>query len=261
MDINLYYASDTEKPLDRIVDDGGFCKIFRTIGIVGDSLSSGDFESYEEGIKGYHDFYEYSWGQYMARTIGSKVYNFSRGGMTAKEFMTTFGAQCGAFDYEHLCQAYIIALGINDQTGEIPLGDPLKSKELTIYEDESFMTYYGNIIKELKRRQPNAKFFLITMPENTTYETDVIAKIKVWNEAIRKLSEVYKNTYIIDLEKYAPTFDEKFVKTFFQGHMTPAGYLLISKMIMSYMDWIIRNKHSDFNQVEFIGTPYNYREN
>ena len=48
MDMSRFYASENEKPLDRIVDDGGFCKIFRTIGVIGDSLSSGEFESVSE---------------------------------------------------------------------------------------------------------------------------------------------------------------------------------------------------------------------
>ena len=37
-----------EKPLDRIVTDGGFCSIFRTIACIGDSLSSGEMESTRE---------------------------------------------------------------------------------------------------------------------------------------------------------------------------------------------------------------------
>ena len=52
MDIIKYYGNPDEKPLDNIVDDGGFAAIFRTIGCIGDSLSSGEFETYdEEGIK------------------------------------------------------------------------------------------------------------------------------------------------------------------------------------------------------------------
>ena len=39
MDMSRFYATENEKPLDRIVDDGGFCKIFRTIGVIGDSLA------------------------------------------------------------------------------------------------------------------------------------------------------------------------------------------------------------------------------
>ena len=68
------------RPLDQIRPDGGFCGIFRTIGCIGDSLSSGEFESLDEaGNKGYHDEYDYSWGQYLARIAGCKAYNFSRG--------------------------------------------------------------------------------------------------------------------------------------------------------------------------------------
>ena len=76
MDIYEYMrVGENEKPLDRIVTDGGFCSIFRTIGCVGDSLASGEFESIDEdGKKHYHDFYEYSWGQFIARSTGSKVY-------------------------------------------------------------------------------------------------------------------------------------------------------------------------------------------
>ena len=37
-----------EKPLDNLVTNGGFTGIFRTIACVGDSLSSGEFESIDE---------------------------------------------------------------------------------------------------------------------------------------------------------------------------------------------------------------------
>ena len=128
MDIRQYMKIEGEKPLDVIKDDGGFCSIFRTIACVGDSLSSGEFEALnEEGIRSYHDMYEYSWGQYMARAIGSQVYNFSRGGMSAKWYCETFAAEKGFWDFDKRCQAYIIALGVNDITqvtaGSIELGE------------------------------------------------------------------------------------------------------------------------------------------
>ncbi len=97
--MNIYEyinGTENEKPLDRIVTDGGFCGIFRTIGCIGDSLSSGEFESCKaDGTKVYHDFYEYSWGQFIGRSCGSKVYNFSRGGMTAKEYVENFADKMG----------------------------------------------------------------------------------------------------------------------------------------------------------------------
>ncbi len=57
--------------------------IFRTIGCIGDSLASGEFEYWDNGQKGYWDFYEYSWGKQIERITGISVTNFSRGGMTA----------------------------------------------------------------------------------------------------------------------------------------------------------------------------------
>ena len=120
MNIEQFIALDpNEKPLDRMVLNGGYCSIFRTIGCIGDSLASGEFESKnDKGEKGYHDFYDYSWGQVMARDTGSKVYNFSRGGMTAKEYMQSFASANGFWEKDKLCQAYIIALGVNDIIGQ-----------------------------------------------------------------------------------------------------------------------------------------------
>ena len=72
MFLDYYLTQPNEKPLDRFVPDGGFTAIFRTIGCIGDSLSSGEFESTkEDGTKGYHDYYEYSWGQRMVAAEAS----------------------------------------------------------------------------------------------------------------------------------------------------------------------------------------------
>ena len=89
MNMKEYYSVvPGEKPLDRMVTDGGFTGIFRSICCIGDSLSSGEFESLDANVSvGYHDMCEFSWGQFIARDTGATVYNFSRGGMTAKEYI------------------------------------------------------------------------------------------------------------------------------------------------------------------------------
>ena len=261
MNINQFYGIEGEKPLDNLVPDGGFCGIFRTIGVIGDSLASGELESFEEGITGFHDFYEYSWGQYMARTIGCKVYNFSRGGMTAKEFVESYAARCGAYNYENLCQAYIIALGVNDMNQAYELGDVERAvKENPSKDNQSFLTYYAKIIKSIKAKQPQAKIFLMTFPYCPQNPQEKRAKRDAWSEGIRVLAEKFENTYVLDFRRYAPAYDEKWYKTFHLGHMTPAGYLLTAKMVMSYIDWIIRNNPDEFAQVGFIGTPYSYNK-
>ena len=119
MDIKDYFP-ENEQPLDRLVEDGGFCSIFRTFACVGDSLSSGEFQiprnDGSEKKWSYYDMFEYSWGQFMARTLGSKVYNFSKGGMTArgKALLILFvGSQMaiGAFfAREHVLALILIAI-------------------------------------------------------------------------------------------------------------------------------------------------------
>ena len=262
MDINDFYYKEGEQPLDRLVTDGGFCGIFRTIGIIGDSLSSGEFESFHEGIRGWHDFYDYSWGQYIAREAGCKVYNFTRGGMTAKEFIESYHAQCKAFAYENLCQAYIIALGVNDLNQKLPAGDAESAwKDGLIADEPTILAYYAGIIKNIKRKQPDAKIFIMTIPNDTTVtDEERLKKRSHYNEQLRKFAELCENTYIIDLEKYAPEYDKKFKETFFLGHMTATGYMLTAKMVMSYIDYIIRKYPKDFSQVGFIGTPYSYNK-
>ena len=83
-----YTAPADEKPLENLVSDGGYTSIFRTVACVGDSLSSGEFETFdpEKNQRHYYDMFDYSWGQFIARMAGLTAYNFSRGGMTAKHY-------------------------------------------------------------------------------------------------------------------------------------------------------------------------------
>lgn len=260
--MNVYeYISvkEDKKPLDRMVTDGGFCAIFRTVACIGDSLSSGEFESRKDGVKGYHDYYEYSWGQFLGRSCGSKVYNFSRGGMTAKEYIETFADANDFWSRDKLAQAYIIALGVNDLFGrkmdigtvaDINMDDYTKNAQ-------TFTGYYAQIIQRVKELQPRAKIFLMSMPSEGD-ESDAVRKAH--RDLLEELTHCFDNTYLVDLYTYAPVADETFKKSFWLGHMTPMGYVLIARMVESYVDYIIRHNPEDFNQVGFIGTDLSYGE-
>jgi lysophospholipase L1-like esterase len=105
-----------------------------------------------------------------------------------------------------------------------------------------------------KAIQPDAKFFLVTMPRANNEKDELRATM---SDAIREIAKQFDNTYLIDLNKYSPVVDAEFYKFFaLGGHLNPMGYCLFGKMISSYIDWIIRNNHSDFKQVGFIGTPH-----
>ena len=257
MDLEKVLYNKEEKPLDNIVFDGGYSRVFRTIGCIGDSLSSGEFESMDsEGTPGYHDYYEYSWGQYMARNAGIKVHNFSRGGMTAKWFMESYAEQCGVWCDEKKCQAYTIALGVNEICSKsIELGE-ISDIDLENYENnkETFTGYYAKIIQKIKTIQPDAKIFLINLPKG-----EYAAEGDKHAELLSEMTKLFSNTYLIDLRKYSPEYDSEFKNKFFVGgHMNAAGYILTAQMITSYIDYIVRHNLEDFAQVGFIGTPYKY---
>lgn len=262
MDLEKFLYCENEKPLDRIVFDGGYARVFRTIGCIGDSLSSGEHESRDaEGNYGYHDYYEYSWGQFMARNAGIKVYNFSKGGMTAKCFVESFGEKCGIWSEEKKCQAYVLALGVNElytksvelgEISDIDLENPQNNKE-------TFTGYYGQIIQKIKTVQPDAKIFLVNLPKG---EYATAGDGDKHDELLHQMTDLFTNTYLIDLRKYSPEYDSEFKKKFFVGsHMSAAGYIFTAQMITSYIDYIVRHNFEDFAQVGFIGTPHKFIKN
>lgn len=251
-----------EKPLDRLVDSYSNTAIFRTMAFVGDSLSSGEFEFCDENNHHqYYDFYEYSWGQHIARKNGLKAYNFSRGGMTAKEYCESFADNMRFWDPQFACQCYIIALGVNDihNAGqEIGTVDGICREDYT-KNAKNFIGYYAQIIQRLKTIQPRAKFFLMTMPKETSRR--VQEKTVAHRKALYELAEFFDNTYVIDLYEYAPVYDDEFKKKFFMGgHMNPMGYVLTAHIAASYIDYIIRHNPEDFKEVGYIGTDLKYCE-
>ena len=265
MDIKKFMKNENEKPLDNIVSNGGMCACFRKIGCIGDSLSSGELEAFENGTKSFHDYFEYSWGQFIARDAGCEVLNFSRGGMSAKEYCTSFADERGFWNPDLRCQAYIIALGVNDVSqilaGEMELGsaEDINPQNYSLNKP-TFAGFYGTIISKYREIQPHAKFFLVNMPNDGRGEK----RDEMYDrhaELLYEIAKLFSNCYIIDLRKYAPKYDEEFKKTFFVGtHMNVRGYRLTALMIESYIDYIIRNNPEEFAQIGFIGKMHYYGE-
>ena len=251
------YASADEKPLDRFVEGYSNTAIFRKIAFIGDSLSSGEFESRsDEGKPGWHDYYEYSWGQYIARKNGLTAYNFSKGGMTGKDYAEKFAERNGFWDPELACQAYVMALGVNDvinsgmEIGSVADIDPEDWRN----NKPTFIGYYAQIIARIKAEiQPQAKFFFVTMlHHDEAAERD--EKRRRHAEALYELAEYYDNSYVIDLYKYGPYYDAEYKEKFnLYNHLNPMGYIMTAKMIDSYIDYIIRHNPDDFRRVPFIG--------
>lgn len=235
-----------------------YCSIFRTIVCVGDSLSSGEVVSVSaEGNYEYHDWFEYSWGQFIARETGAKVYNFSRGGMSASEYVNSFAEQNRFWDPAYAGQAYIIALGVNDLLGlQQEIGD-IKDIDLADCEKnkKTFAGDYAKIIQRYKKIQPRAPFFLITMPAQYDDNEFVRQKKEQHQQLLYKFAETFAHTYVIDLWGHGPEYDLSFSEKYMMnGHMTVAGYLFSAKLIMKLMNEIILENLKNFNDSCFVGT-------
>ncbi|MCQ2432956.1 MAG: SGNH/GDSL hydrolase family protein [Clostridia bacterium] len=263
MDMTGYYVRAGEKPLDTMPEDGGLAGIFRRVVCIGDSMASGEFESKTpDGKYGFHDMFEYSWGQYFARFVGTEVLNFSRGGMTAIEYCQNFAESKGLWDADKLSPCYVIALGGNDLIGmKMPVGSAsdINAEDYEKNNTETFAGWYARIIQRLKKMQPKARFFLMTMLHTDDPVLDAV--VDAHAALLYEFADVFDFTYVIDFAKYGPYIDDEYRRNFFLGtHLNSAGYLLTSRMLASYMDYIIRNNPEDFAQVGFIGTPYHHCE-
>ena len=256
MNWNEKLFKENEKPLDSLVSGYSHTSVFRTIAFVGDSMSSGEFETLDEnGTKGYHDFLGYSWGQHIARKNGLKAYSFSRGGMTAGEYMESFAQEKGFWDPAKAAQAYVIALGANDMNKtELPIGSIQDIKENYRENEKTFVGYYAAIVARYKEISPDAKFFFVTLPNEPERNRNPRAQL-IANE-LYSLAEHFENSAVIDLGKYGPVFDDKFKERYFMyGHMNPSGYILVAEMVDSYIDYIVRHNPKAFEKVAFINSP------
>ena len=260
MDIRSFLGDENEKPLDRLIEGGGTVSIFPTIAVIGDSLSSGEFEIFDKaGVKQYLDYYEYSWGAQIGRITGCKVRVFARGGMTAKEYMESFANKNGYFKSDRAANAYIIALGVNDLLNkrcEMGSFDDICMEDYT-KNKPTFIGSYAAIIQRYKTVQPEAKFFIVNFPSVPDAIPERAEATREGNKIFRKMCELFDNTYLINLNEYGPKYDQDFKEKFFLlGHMNPLGYLLTARMIVSYMDYIIRHNPTDFKLVGLMGSDY-----
>ena len=186
----------SEQPLDIIKETCGFAGIFKQIGVIGDSLASGEFESHDEnGNIVYTDMYEYSWPAVLERITGTKYNNYSRGGMTAREYVQSWADANGFWQWN---QAYIIALGNNDS---FVFGHPLGSvKDVNADcpqdNDDTFFGNMGKIVSKLKTIEPNARIFVVT-PQLRGEACD--NDIRYIASELAKLCDMFEFTYLLDM--------------------------------------------------------------
>ena len=252
MDNKCFELGANEQPLDIINETCGFAGVFKQIGVIGDSLASGEFESHDEnGSIVYTDMYEYSWPAVLERITGTKYNNYSRGGMTAREYMQSWADANGFWQWN---QAYIIALGNNDS---FVCGHPLGSVKDVNSEcpQDNADTFFGNmgkIVCKLKTIEPNARIFVVT-PQLRGEACD--KDIRYIASELAKLCDMFDFTYLLDMTAHAPVYDAEMRKSFGLGfHPNPMGYYAYALMVANYIDYVIRSNPREFATIPFVGT-------
>ena len=247
----------TTSPLAVIEKYPSFISCFMNVGCIGDSLASGVAVSKNAAgdIDNSKNRYEYSWGQYLARMTGNNYYNWSKGGLrTDTWLMSDYAEAC--YDGEHLCQAYIIGLGQNDNNHSKG-ADLGTASDIDIADyhnnNNTFYGRYAKIIQKIQEITPKAKIFVITDPNDSVNANG-------YNTAIRDIAEMFNNVYLIDMREYMNTAP---CATLLQnqmryGHFNAVGYFLIAKMLMTYIDYIIEHNSDDFREIENIGTDFHW---
>lgn len=244
-------------PIRKFITHEGMVPILRTIGVIGDSLSSGEYESLnEKGEKAFHDYYEYAWGNFIARKCGLIAHIFARGGLRCDTFFE-YAEGSKLFTEEKKCQAYIIALGLNDLNHlEEAYPDGFGSLSDVDYKNEdnnkkSFIGQYVRIIQKLRKLSPKCRIFVMTIPkEKPDSKPELREKMR---SVLLELPRLFEFLYALDLRKYAPIYDRKFREKYFcGGHMSASGYKYTADMVITYIDYIIRKNPKDFTQIGFV---------
>lgn len=255
---------DVSNPLSIVKETAGLSAIFHSIGVIADSLGSGELQFYHDGKFVYPDCYEWSWGQRLAALIGNcKCTNWSSGGLRADTWIANYwnseksgftldGSESKIKNDKKL--AYIIELATNDSISEIPVGDFDTDVDISDYNNNksTFTGNYAGIIQRVKSIQPSAKIFCITIPEYWSDKAESVG----YNDAIRLMASKFSNVFIIDLQKYTPIGSEFENQYKMFGHMTTQGYQYVTYMIATYIDYIIRQNPEKFKKAAVIGTEY-----
>ena len=72
-----------------------------------------------------------------------------------------------------------------------------------------------------------------------------------------EFAEFFGNSYVIDLRKYGPVYDEEFKAKFYGGgHLNTLGDYFTALEVASYMDYLIRHNPRDFRETGLAGLPY-----
>lgn len=230
--------------------------IFRSFGVIGDSLSRGVYIN--ENGQPVEDLNQ-SWGHYLANICNNQHISLGFSGATTSTWLRDRLETMKASD----CEVYILALGYNDSVDyNVPLGslDDINVNDETEDSDgvlQPYGSYYFNVAKILRKihgYHPKSKTFVLTNP---SFEDREGASVEQYNKALReivaKCGQDY-GAYLVDLES---TYDYIFQMTEKDRelhHFHPQLYNYFAQVIAAAIGNVMMHNSSAFE--DFLNRPY-----
>ena len=217
-----------------MVQPTNYAEMFHRVGVIGDSLSSGEIAYQSGGSTVYIDKYEHSWLSNMCRNCGTEAEHYSKGGMMAKTWLQDQGGMKTKFDNDEVCNAYFIALGTNEIGHGETLGNITDASGA-----DSFVGYMKQIIEYVHTKAANAVIFLVsTYAAGSTSAT--------WSDMIEQIAGLYGYCYYVDFIGNTDLYTTSSSPYTSLGHFTTPAYAAVGKTINKLVNEIVYNNYSDF---------------
>lgn len=219
--------------------------MFEKFGVVGDSFASGALMTDPNTGEAH---YNLSWGQVLARNLGTECINFSEGGLTTKTWLTSAKGLPLLLSSDAQ-DIYYLALGINDAyhlSNEpiVPLGTISDIKADYRQNPDSFYGNYGRIIDQIKAKAPKAKLVMFTVAtySNATYSSPNKTSI---SNAIKEIASHYS---IPVIEQDADWFfrSDFYLNNMVFSHPTAPLYSGMANAFKRMIESVIHDNYSYF---------------
>ena len=243
---------------------------FLNVGVIGDSLANG--ATITNGT--WYSNVKMSWPQVMKRMTGNNIINFTRGGLTAYEWMLdSVNGYAKAILPDNICETYIIGLGVNDgsritkyEAGTpstdhlFPMGtmSDINDSDYT-QNGDSFYGHYAKIIQAMKASYPKDKFFCIKLPTKLPDDSSTSAEMSQrLNYAIQEICDHFSNCVTIQLANYA-VFSERHSEIYDNergGHYNAITYQYVAELIYQALNDKMMSEEWKYRYIELINTEY-----
>lgn len=213
-------------------DGREFC-VFNKCLCIGDSLTQGVFNHNEGGSNQTVVISKYSYPSILAKMSGVETTNLGNGGYTSEEWYSLH--ENDDLSGHDVC---IISLGTNDATKALSSG--------------TTQSWIQSIITKVKSQNKGIKIFVSNLLPAMKYNTQAYTDV---NNYIAAVVQANTDCYLLDMTQYSACKRET---SYAQEHLTAIGYRQEAEEFMNYIGYIMQWNKSDFRNVQFAGTDYDW---